>query len=43
MKMLEKLTLEEVAMASAQLLKVTHNIHNAVTSSQTAWKASMRR
>ena len=31
MKTLEKLTLEEVAMASAQLLKVTHNIHNAVT------------
>ena len=31
MKTLEKLTLEEVAMASAQLLKVTHNIHDAVT------------
>ena len=31
MKKLDKLTLEEVAMASAQLLKVTHDIHNVVT------------
>jgi hypothetical protein len=31
MKKLDKLTLEEVAMASAQLLKVTHDIHNEVT------------
>jgi hypothetical protein len=30
MKKLDKLTLEEVAMASAQLLKVTHDIHNEV-------------
>jgi methyl-accepting chemotaxis protein len=27
MKKLDKMTLEEVAMASAQLLKVTHDIH----------------
>ena len=31
MKKLDKLTLEEVAMASAQLLKVTHDIHNVAT------------
>jgi methyl-accepting chemotaxis protein len=30
MKKLDKMTLEEVAMASAQLLKVTHDIRNEV-------------
>jgi hypothetical protein len=30
-KKLDKLTLEEVAMASAQLLKITHDIHNVIT------------
>lgn len=30
LKKLDKLTLEEVALASAQLLKVTHDIHNEV-------------
>ncbi|KAH9165744.1 hypothetical protein EDB89DRAFT_2007865 [Lactarius sanguifluus] len=31
LKKLDKLTLEEVAMASAQLLRVTHDIHDQVT------------
>ena len=31
LKKLDKMTLEEVAMASAQLLKVTHGIHDEVT------------
>jgi methyl-accepting chemotaxis protein len=30
LKKLDKMTLEEVAMASAQLLKVTHDIHDEV-------------
>ena len=31
LKKLDKMTLEEVAMASAQLLKVAHDIHDEVT------------